>query len=177
LFRIREGGGPGFGGEGIAVFLEVEGFPGDAGDGGEEAGVDEGIEVGVADGEIGEEFDEAEASEVEGQFLEFFGGGGLGEVEGEIEFGGEHLEVFLVLFPVLESTGVPGGEVLFGDFGGEWGINGLVEALDDLAIGEAVGEELVDEVAEFFGEAGDFAVAASAVGGVRGDWFGSEHNF
>ena len=90
-----------------------------------------------------------------------------GEVEGEIELGSEELHAVLMLEPVLITAVVPFGDVLLGNLVWERRVGGFIEALNDLSVGGAVGEELVDEVAEFFGEAGDFAVAAGAAGGKK----------
>ena len=72
----------------------------------------------------------------------------------------EQFEAVLVAKPILVTAGVPTGDVAFGDFVGQRRVGGLVEVLKDLGVGEAVGEEFVDQVAEFFGESGDFAGAA-----------------
>jgi hypothetical protein len=87
-------------------------------------------------------------------------------------FGGHEVHAILVAFPILESAGVPIGEVSFGDVVWEGRVGGFFEALDDLGVGEAIGEEFVDEIAEFAGEASDFAGAASFSGswGRVGDW-------
>ena len=190
---VEEGGASGFGAVGfagglggaggmsfdggVAVFLEVEGFFADAREDGEEPQVHVGIGLGIGDGEFGEEFAHADGGELEAEFLEFVGVSVAGQVEGEVEFASEEVEVFLVAEPILVAAGVPVGDVAFGDRVRERRVGGLVELLNDLGVGDAVGEEIVYEVAEFFGEAGDFAVATRCVGGLgqggrrwRGGW-------
>ena len=150
----------GFGG-GVAVFLEIEGLAGDAGQGGQEAEVDSGIGLGIGDGELGEEFAHADGGELEGEVLDIVGLIIFGEVAGEIEPGGEDFEAVLVAEPVLVTAAVPGGDVLFEELVGERRVGGFIEALEDLGVGGAVGEELVDEVAQLGGETGDFAIATA----------------
>ena len=57
--RLGEGLGLCVGG-GIAVFLDVQGFSADAGEGGEQTEVNCGVGLGIGDGEVGEEFAEAD---------------------------------------------------------------------------------------------------------------------
>jgi hypothetical protein len=64
-----------------------------------------------------------------------------------------------VAAPILVAACMPVGEIAFGDFVGQRRVGGLVEVLKNLGVGGAVGEEFVNQVAEFLGEAGDFAVA------------------
>jgi hypothetical protein len=155
-------------GLGIAVFEEVEGFPGDTGQDGEELVVKLGIGLGVGDGEPGEVFDEAEVGHVNGGLLELGEVGGVEEFKDVFEACGEDGKVVLVAEPVLVAGAVPVGEVAFGDGIGEGRVAGLGKLLDDGGIGGAVIEGGVDEVAELSGEAGDLAgAAARGVGGSR----------
>ncbi len=124
----------------------------------------------IGDGELGKEFAEPEAGELEGEFLDFVGLIVFGKLTGEIESGGEDFETILMPEPILVTTVVPSGDVLLKDFVRERRVGGLFESLDDLGVGKAVREELVDEVAEFFGETGDFAVAPAA--GRPAGWIG-----
>jgi hypothetical protein len=164
--QLGSGGGSGgslvlsFGqGQGVEVFAEVEGFPGDAGQDGEELVVEFGIGLGVGDGELGEVFDEAEVGHVNGGLLELARVGGVEEVEDVLEACGEDGEVVLVAEPVLVAGAVPIGEVALGDGVWEGRVAGLSKLLDDSTIGSAVIEGGVDEVAELPGETGDFAGA------------------
>ena len=155
------GEGVGFSG-GVAVFLDVESFFADAGQGGKEAEIDIGIRLGIGNGELGKEFAHADAGELEAEFLDFFRLVVFCQVTGEIEPGGDDFEAILVPEPILVAAVVPVGDVFFGDFVWQGWVGGFFKALNDLGVGSAVGEELVDKVAELFGETGDFAVAAAA---------------
>ena len=78
----------------------------------------------------------------------------MDEVSDELLVDAEFLEE--VLFAeVVPAALFPGADALFSERTGE-----LAEVLDDLETGEAAVEYLIDAGADFFGEAGDFAVAA-----------------
>lgn len=66
----------------------------------------------------------------------------------------------MVVAPFLvAAAGFPIGDVALGD-----GVAEVVERGDDVFVGDAVIEHVIDEVALEFGEAGDDAVAAAAGG-------------
>ena len=140
---IARMGGLGFG-RGVAVFLQVQGFFADARDGGEEAQVNGGVGLGIGNGQFGEKFAHADGGELEAQFLEFVGLAVLGEIEGEIEPGGEDIEAVLLPEPILVAAGIPVGDVAGRNLTGQRGIGGLLEFKDDLVVGGAVGEAVVD---------------------------------
>ena len=141
-------------------FPEVDSFLGEARQEGEEAQVGVEVVLRVGNGGLDEGLAKADGGELECEIVELVREGVVCQFEGEVESGGEEFEVFLVAEPIPEAGRVPIGEVAFGDGERERRVGGLVEALDDLAVGGAVVEEVIDEVAECSGEAGDFADVA-----------------
>lgn len=98
------------------------------------------------------------------------GGGVVGSdhFHGGFTIGFDESEAFLLLDVALVTGFAPVGDVYFGD--GIWRrkIGGL-EFSDDFSSGQRVIEAGVDEVAEWFGEFGDFAVGGFGVGRRRSE--------
>jgi hypothetical protein len=83
-----------------------------------------------------------------------------GEIGGGLLAGADFGEPSLFEQPLLMAAFLPLGEVV-----GLEVFTGVAEALEDIGVGDAVAQHEVDLVAERFGEASDFAVAAVFEGG------------
>jgi hypothetical protein len=154
LFRGREF---------LAVGVQSDGFTEQASDGVDKLGQSAGI-VGNSLGEIDEvelrqELADAQRGEREGEVVELFDLVLAGEFGGEFEVGTVLFETLLVLEPVLETALVPVGKVVLGEVG-----DARAEGGEDVLVGETVVHELVEALAEGFGETGDFATATTGRG-------------
>ncbi len=157
------GGGflSGFGfGAGVAVLLELEDGAAEAGKGvgKPDVGVGVGITGGRGPGEVTEEFANAGGGDLEAGFGELDRVAAVQGVGESFPADAHFLEPGLVLEPVLVAGTPPIRDVVGGDalgFG--------AKVLQDLAIGNAVIEHLVESLADGPREPGDFA-AATAVG-------------
>ena len=102
-----------------------------------------------------EKFGEAGGGELEANLRESCGSFGAEVKEGVLlDAGGG--DAFLCIEPVLIATSIPIGDITRGDTNAEF-----IESVDDLGIGGAVFEHVVDEVAVGFGQGGDFAVTST----------------
>ena len=92
--------------------------------------------------------------ELEADFRELAGVLFAEEVHERILAGAVFKDLFLIFEPIEVAATGPIGDVAGGD-----GAADFIEGLDDVGVGGAVGEHLVDEVALEFGEASDIAAA------------------
>jgi len=143
----------------------------EAGEGGNEAGIDFGFFVELIEqgGGVEAEKDLPKLGSGEGATGVLEGGLGVGVEEflGEFEAGVNLVEEELLAEPVLVAAVFPSAEVVFAEVGGV-----RAEAEDDFGVGEAVLEQEVNLVADGLGEACDFAKALARWFGV-GDGGGS----
>jgi hypothetical protein len=140
----------------VVVFSEAECFAVEAGKRVEEANVVEGVGFEFALLEHAKYFCE---SDLDKGFLEFGAIGEFGHFGAVLADDAELVAPFLVAEVILITAFAPLGEVAgFEVFGV------VAEVFDDLWVGAAVVEPLVDFVADGFGKAGDFAVAFVAGG-------------
>lgn len=146
----------------VAVFPEMDDFARESSEGIEETGVFERVFSEF----LQQSFSREGAEEIEvlaGDDLECGFGKCGGVVRGDHFHGGfaigfDEGEAFLLL-DVTEVAGfAPVGDVHFRDGVWERRIGGDLEFIDDFAGGQGVIEARVDEVAEWFGEFGDFSV-------------------
>jgi hypothetical protein len=160
----------------LAVALEVDGGFGEFAQGVEDAGIGAGFasELFAQDGRVELHQQGIHASEGDAEaggvdccaifLLHDF----VGEIEAETHF----FEPRLFAEPVLVATGLPAGEVVDGDGVRRRRVSRVTEIFDDFGVGDTVEEHGVDEFAEFFGQAGDFAgsavVGILCSGGARG---------
>ncbi len=149
---------------GGVVFLEGEGFAGEAGEGVDEAREALGLGLGVGRGgglgEASELVEHLGGGNAEAGFVEVDGVRGGEDVGGEIGFGGEPFQPLALLEELLVVAFMPLMEVARVEV-----FAGIAEALDDLGVGKAVEQHVIELVADGFGEASDFAVAAMGEGG------------
>ena len=161
-----------FGGLSLAVALEVDGGFGEFAKGVEDAGIGAGFasELFAQDGRVelhqqgihaGD--GDAEAGGVDRCAI-FLLHDFVGEIEAETHF----FEPRLIAEPVLVATGFPAGEVVNGDGVRRRRVSRMTEVFDDFGVGDTVEEHGVDEFAEFFGQACDFAGSAVSGGGCFG---------
>jgi hypothetical protein len=135
----------------VVVFSEAEGFAIETGERVEEANVVEGIGLEFVILEDAKDFGESDLDE---GFLEFRAVGESGHVGAVFAKDAKLVAPLLVAEVILVTAFAPFGEVFgFKVFGV------IAELFDDLRVGAAIVDVLVDLVAEGFGEAGDFAVA------------------
>ncbi len=155
-------------GEVLGVVIEVafafEAASGEAGKGIEHAQQVErvGLER-LADGG-GTNFGDGLANQRGGDFvggLERVDAGGLvDDVQGEFVADAVFIEEAEFLEEIVVAAGAPGSEAVLGK-----AVAVFAEAVDNLLVGEVIEHHPVDAVADFLGEAGDFAVA-----GAKGDF-------
>jgi len=152
-------------GRGVAVFLEGQGFAGQAGEGVDQASEFFGLRL---VGGIGGAAGEAEAHKLiehlggrnaQGGFVNCAGVWGGEDIGGELGFGGQALKPFALEKPILVGAVFPAGEVHLGN-GVRQRWSGVLELLENGGIGEAVLEHEVDFVANFPGQPGDLAIGA-----------------
>jgi len=93
--------------------------------------------------------------ESEAGFVQAAGVGGGEDLCREVGFGRDLIEPLALKEPVLVTASLP-----FPDVGDIEVLAVVAEALDDVGVGKAVEEHLVDLVANGIGETGDFSVAA-----------------
>ena len=150
----------GFGG-GIAVLLEGEDGTAEAGerigDADKLVGIDLAVGAVIEFGEIAEQFARGGGGELEAGLGEFEGIG-TGEQVGEGFLAGAHFFApEFVLDIILVTAVLPFGDIVSGQAGSD-----RAEVFYDFEIGYTIIEAGVDEVAGVFGQAGDFAGAATA---------------
>jgi hypothetical protein len=145
------------------VALEFKGGTGEVAKGVEDADVGAGTfgEFGLKSRGIkfGEEGVNADHGDTKAGLVEEVGVRLLNDGGGKIEASAHFFEPGLFTEPILESAGMPAGEV------------GLIEVMallakgcDDSVVGSAIAEEEIEALAQFSGQAGDFAMAPNAVG-------------
>jgi hypothetical protein len=106
-------------------------------------------------GEVTEDFEDLEGAELKGGVVELGGIEVGGEVGGGFLTSASFFEPGLFEEPILVTAFFPLRKVI------GFEVFALVtEALDDVGVRDAVEEPMVDLVADGFGEASDFAVAA-----------------
>ena len=149
-----------FFGEEMVVFSEAKGFAVEAGERIEETNVVEGVGLEFALLEDAENFGQSDLNEC---FLEFGAVGKFGHFGACFASDTKVIAPVLTAQVILVTTFAPFGEVAgFEVFGV------VTEVFNDLWVGAAIIEPLVDFVAEGFGEAGNFAVAFVARGDADG---------
>ena len=145
------------GGDDVAVFLVIDGFAGEAANGVNQGDIGVGVLLEQSFAFAQKGFEELGGGDMESGELDvslFEIGNGF---DGHIELGDGIFEPDLVFEPILESGGVPAGDIHF--------LQALAvgpEGGDDFFIAEAVIEELVQFFADLAGEAADFAARAPA---------------
>jgi hypothetical protein len=150
----------------VPVLLEPEDFTTQTAEGADDAEVL--VEVGFEISGFDEQFGEGSGSELETDFRKLAGVLFAEEIHEGILANAVFEDVFLIFEPIEIAAAGPIGDVASGD-----GAADFIKGLDDVWVGGALGEHLVDEVALEFGEASDIAVAAMFAGfGFEGEWSG-----
>ena len=146
-------------GIGVVVFPEGEGFAGEAREGVDEAGELFGVGLGVFGIGVGAEahelIDHLGGGHAQARFVEGGRVGGRQEVCGELGTAGDVFEPFTLAKPILVTALFVFTEMTWLEF-----FALVAEAFDDVRVGKAIENPLIDLIAEGFGEAGDLAFAA-----------------
>jgi len=152
-----EFGGDGFG-AGIAVFLKGQSFTAQTGQGVGQASKCFGLALGVTGiqgrAEAHELIQHLGGGNAQTGLVQSAGVGGRQDVGGKFGFGGQVLQPLTLAKPILVAALFPLGEIVGLEI-----FAMLTQPLDDVRVGYAVENPVVDLVADDFWQAGDFAIA------------------